>query len=122
MITSIVINILVLANGTLVFGTHTHSVLMETFGALTITFLLPVSSAYHQIYRRYAPGLSLFAMLTGSISFSGALLLNILFIFEILWFSDSPGYLGFIVPGYILWLVLSACLHSGAADPPTEAG
>ena len=117
MVTSIVINIVVLANGTLVLGTHTHSALMETFDALTITFLLPVPYAYHRIYRRHAPGPSLFAMLTGTISFSAALLLNILFIFEILWFSDSLGYYGVIVIGYILWLVLCAYLAYRSRRP-----
>ena len=69
MILSVTINILDYMNGSITFGTHTHSVIVESFDTLTTGFLLPLPYAFYLIYRSYTPRLSYWSTLIGSITF-----------------------------------------------------
>ena len=118
MIASIVFNILAVSNGSITPGTHSHSLLVETFDVLTTGFLLPVPLAFYLIYRPYAPRLSLLSILLGMITFIGVTILHILFVFEVLWFIDSLGYYLYAVIGLSSWLIITAYLAYQSHKPP----
>ena len=117
MIASVVFNIMAVSNGSITPGTHSHSVLVETFDVLTTGFLIPLPFAFHMIYRTYAPHLSLVSMLIGVITLISVTILHILFVFEVLWFIDSLMYYAYICIGLILWLMITAYLAYKGRKP-----
>ena len=117
MILSIVFNIMAVSNGSITPGTRSHSILVETFDVLTTGFLLPVPFAFYLIYRAYAPRLSLFSMLLGTIPIIGVTILHILFVFEVVWFIDSLGYYLYVVIGLSSWLIIVAYLAYKSRRP-----
>src|SRR5262249_43309219 len=110
MIASVLFNIIAVSNGSITPGTHSHSVLVETFDVLTTGFLLPLPFTFYLTYRSYAPSLSLVSMLRGAITLIVVTILHILFVFEILWSIDSLTYYAYIGIGFILWLIITAYL------------
>lgn len=119
MILSVTINILAYMNGSITYGTHTHSVIVETFDVLTTGFLLPLPFAFYRIYRMHAPRLSYLSTLVGSITFVAVTIVHVLFVFEVLWFSDPISkylYAGIGV-GYVVWLIMIATLAHRSRKP-----
>lgn len=110
MILSITFNIIAVSNGSITFGTRTHSVLVETFDVLTTGFLIPLPFALYLIYRAYAPRLSLFSTLLGAVALIGVTIMHILFVFEVMWFIDSLIYYLYVSIGLSLWLIITAYL------------
>ena len=110
MIASVVFSMIALSMGWITLGTHSHSVLVETFDVLTTGFLLPLPIAFHWIYRSNAPHLSLFSMLLGTITLLAGTVLHILFVFEVLWFSDWAWVYLYGGAGFSLWLIGVASL------------
>ena len=108
MILSITFNIIAVSNGSLIPGTRSHSVLVETFDVLTTGFLIPLPFALYLIYRAYAPRLSLLSMLLGAIALIGVTIMHILFVFEVMWFIDSLTYYLYVSIGLSLWLIITA--------------
>lgn len=117
MILSIVFNILAVSNGSIIPGTRTHSVLVETFDVLTTGFLISVPYTFYLIYRPYAPRLSLLSMVLGTMALVGVTILHLLFIFEILWFVDSLAYYLYISIGLSFWLIIVAYLAYKSKKP-----
>ncbi len=118
-ILSVTFNILAYKAGSITFGTHTHSVLVETFDFLTTGFLLPLPIGYYLIYRTYAPRLSFLSALVGTITFLVVTIEHVLFVFEVLWFSDPISlYLYAAVGiGFISWLIMIANLAHRSSKP-----
>ena len=117
MILSITFNIIAVSNGSLIPGTRSHSVLVETFDTLTTGFLIPVPFAFYLIYRAYAPRLSFLSMLLGASMLIGVTILHILFVFEVMWFIDSLGYYATVAIGLSLWLIMVAYLAYRSHKP-----
>jgi len=119
MILSVLFLILATSAGSITPGTHTHSVLVETFDVLTTGFLLPLPLGLHRIYSSYAPRLSYFSALTGTATFLAVTVLNMLFVFEVMWFSDpiSQNLYALIGVGIISWLVMITVLASKSKKP-----
>ncbi len=119
MILSVSFNILAYSNGSITFGTHTHSVVVETFDVLTTAFLLPLPLAFYRIYSSYAPRLSYQSMVVGTVTFVAVTILHILFVFEVLWFSDPISkYLYAVIGlGFIAWLIMIASLARRSGKP-----
>jgi len=112
MILSVLFLITAISAGSVTPGTHTHSVITETFDALTTGFLLPLPFGFYLIYRTYATRLSFLSTLVGTITLLIGTIVNVLFVFEILWFSDPVSqYLYAVVGvGLIFWLLMIALL------------
>jgi len=117
MILSITFNILAVSNGTLIPGTRSHSVLVETFDVLTTGFLIPLPFALYLIYRAYAPRLSLLSMLLGAVALIGVTIMHILFVFEVMWFIDSLAYYAYGSIVMSLWLIITAYLAHKSHKP-----
>jgi hypothetical protein len=119
MILSMGFNILAYAAGSITFGTHTHSVIVETFDVLTTGFLLPLPLGFYMVYKNYAPRLSYLSTLIGTITFLAVTILHVLFVVEVLWFSDpiSKYLYGVIGIGFISWLVMIAVLARRSRKP-----
>ena len=119
MILSVTINIYSYATGSITFGTHTHSVVVETFDVLTTAFLLPLPLGFYLVYRAYDRRLSTLSALLGTITFVAVTIVHVLFVFAVLWFSDPISkylYAGIGV-GYICWLVMTANLAHRSGKP-----
>ncbi len=119
MILSVTINIFAYMNGSITYGTHTHSVIVETFDVLTTGFLLPLPFGFYMIYRKYGPRLSYRSTLVGTITFLAVTILHMLFVFEVLWFSDpiSKYLYGVVGIGFISWLIMTAALAHRSRKP-----
>ena len=119
MILSVLFLILAVSAGSVIPGTHTHSILVETFDVLTTAFLLPLPFCLHRIYKTYAPRLSYLSALTGTITLLAVTVVNALFVFEVLWFSDpiSQNLYALTGAGIISWLVMTAILASKSRKP-----
>ncbi len=119
MILSVVLLMLAVRSGSIIPGTHTHSVIVETFDVLTTAFLLPLPLAYYLIYKTYSPRLAYQSALVGTVTLLAATIVNILFVFEVLWFSDAiGGYLyGVSGIGLVAWLVMIAILAHRSRKP-----
>lgn len=119
MLLSVGFLILAYSAGTITMGTHTHSVLVETFDFLTTGFLLPLPFGFYLIYRAYAPRLSYWSALVGSITLLAVTILHVLFVFEVLWFSDplSKDLYAMIGVGFIFWLLMLAMLANRSRKP-----
>jgi hypothetical protein len=117
MILSFAINILNVSQGWVSIGTHTHSVVAETFDVLTTGFLVPVPFAFYRLYRAKAPRLSLFSLWLGSLTLVGVTILHILFVFEILWFADVGWTYLIFGAGFIVWLICAAFLAHKSGKP-----
>jgi hypothetical protein len=119
MILSVLLLILALATGSIAVGTHSHSVLTETFDVLTTGFLLPLPFGFYLIYKTYATRLSFLSTLVGTITLLAVTVVNVLFVFEVLWFSDPISqylYAGVGV-GLIFWLLMVAYLANRSRKP-----
>jgi hypothetical protein len=119
MVLSVTINIYAYATGSITFGTHTHSVVVETFDVLTTGFLLPLPLGFYMIYKANVPRLSFLSTLIGSITLLAVTVLHILFVFEVLWFSDPISkYLYAVIGiGFISWLIMVANLAYRSKKP-----
>jgi hypothetical protein len=119
MILSVSFNILAYSNGSITFGTHTHSVIVETFDVLTTGFLLPLPFGFYRIYRSFAARVSYWSALVGTLTFLAVTIVHILFVFEVLWFSDPISkYLYAVVGiGFIAWLIMIANLARRSGKP-----
>lgn len=117
MILSIVLTIIGYSQGSLTAGTHTHSVIVETFDTLTTAFLVPVPLAFYSLYRAYGPRLSLFSLWLGTLTMVGATILHVLFVFEILWFSDVAWTYLYLGLGFSGWLICAAVLAHKSGKP-----
>ncbi len=119
MILSMGIMFLAISTGSITAGTHTHSVLVETFDVLATGFLLPLPYGFYRIYKAYAPRLSYWSALVGTITFLGLTIINILFVFEVLWFSDPISQELYAVGGIGItaWLVMIAYLARKSRIP-----
>ena len=119
MVLSVTFNILAYSKGSITFGTHTHSVVVETFDVLTTAFLLPLPLGLYRIYRNYAPRLSTLSVLVGTLTFLVVTVEHVLFVFEVLWFSDPISlYLYATVGiGFIAWLIMTARLAQRSGKP-----
>lgn len=116
---SVLFLILAYSAGSITPGTHTHSVLVETFDVLTTGFLLPLPFGLYRIYRTYAPRLSYLSSLVGTITLLVVTVLQVLFVFEVLWFSDpiSQYLYALTGAGIISWLVMLAILAGKSRKP-----
>lgn len=119
MILSVMFLILAYSAGSITVGTHTHSVLVETFDVLTTGFLLPLPFGFYLIYRTHATRLSFLSALVGTITLLAVTVLNVLFVFEVLWFSDPISqYLYTVVGvGLIFWMLMIAILANRSRKP-----
>lgn len=119
MVLSVTINIIAYVNGSITFGTHTHSVVVETFDVLTTAFLLPLPFAFYRIYRSIAPHLSYRSAVVGTTTFLAVTIVHVLFVFEVLWFSDpiSKYLYAAIGIGFIAWLIMIANLARRSGKP-----
>ena len=119
MILSVMFLILAYSTGSITVGTHTHSVLVETFDVLTTGFLLPLPFGFYLIYRTYATRLSYLSTLVGTITLLAVTILHVLFVFEVLWFSDpiSQYLYAMIGVGFISWLLMIAMLANRSRKP-----
>lgn len=119
MVLSVTFNILGYSAGSITFGTHTHSVIVETFDVLTTGFLLPLPYGFYLVYKTFGPRLSYASALLGTITFLAVTILHVMFVFEVLWFSDPISlYLyGVIGIGFISWLIMIAILARRSRMP-----
>jgi hypothetical protein len=119
MILSVMLLILAISTGSITVGTHTHSVITETFDVLTTGFLLPLPFGYYLIYRTYATRLSFLSTLVGTITLLAGTIVNVLFVFEVLWFSDPISQYLYAVVGVGLfsWLLMIAILANKSRKP-----
>ncbi len=119
MFLSVMLLILAYTTGSITVGTHTHSVLVETLDALTTGFLLPLPFGFYLIYRTYDNRLSYLSTLVGTITLLAITVLHLLFVFEVMWFSDpiSKYLYGVIGVGFISWLLMIAMLANRSRKP-----
>jgi hypothetical protein len=119
MFLSVLFLILAYSAGSVTPGTHTHSVLVETLDVLTTGFLLPLPFGFYLIYRTYASRLSYLSALVGTITLLAVTILQALFVFEVLWFSDPISqYLYEVIGvGLIFWLLMIAMLANRSRKP-----
>ena len=119
MILSVMVLILAISTGSITVGTHTHSVITETFDVLTTGFLLPLPLGFYLIYRSYATRLSFLSTLVGTITLLAVTVLHVLFVFEVLWFSDpiSQTLYAVVGVGLIFWLLMTALLANRSRKP-----
>jgi hypothetical protein len=118
MILSISLTILAISEGWMTLGPHSHSAAVESFDALTTGFLLPLPFAFHWMYRSYAPRLSRFSTWLGFLTMAGVTILHILFVFEVLWFSDVGWVYIIFGAGFSAWLLCIAYLAYKSGKPP----
>ena len=119
MILSVLFLSLAYSAGSITPGTHTHSVLVETLDVLTTGFLLPLPFGFYLIYRTYATRLGFLSALVGTITLLTVTVLHVLFVFEVLWFSDPISqylYAG-TAAGLIFWLLMIAYLANRSRRP-----
>jgi hypothetical protein len=119
MILSVLFLLLAYSAGSITPGTHTHSVITETFDVLTTGFLLPLPFGFYLIYRTYATRLSFLSTLVGTITLLAGTIVNVLFVFEVLWFSDpiSTYLYAVIGVGLFSWLLMIAHLANRSKKP-----
>ena len=119
MILSVMFLIRAYSAGSITIGTHTHSVFVETLDVLTTGFLLPLPFGFYLIYRNYAMRLSYLSTLVGTITLLAVTVLHVLFVFEVLWFSDpiSTYIYALIGVGFTSWLLMIANLANRSRKP-----
>lgn len=119
MILSLAFLVLAYSRGAVTARTHSHSVLVETFDVLSTGFLLPLPFGYYLIYKTYATRLSFLSTLVGTITLLAVTILHVLFVFEVLWFSDPISQYLFAVigVGLIFWLLMIAYLANRSRMP-----
>jgi hypothetical protein len=119
MILSVIFLILAVSTGSITPGTHTHSVLVETLDVLTTGFLLPLPFGFYLIYKTYATRLSYLSALVGTITLLAVTIVNVLFVFEVLWFSDPISQYLYALSGagIISWLVMIAIQANKSRKP-----
>ena len=119
MVLSVTFNILAYSTGSITFGTHTHSLIVETFDVLTTGFLLPLPYGFYRVYRGNAPRLSIVSFLVGTLTFLVVTVEHVLFVFEVLWFSDPISLYLYAAIGicFIAWLIMIANLARRSKKP-----
>ncbi len=119
LILSISFNIAAYVNGSITFGTHTHSVVVETFDVLITGFLLPLPFGFYLVYRTYAPRLSFWSAVVGTVAFVTVTIEHVLFVTTVMWFSDPISLYLYAAVGiaFSAWLIMISILAHRSGRP-----
>lgn len=98
-------HLLIYFSGMVVPFSHSHSVPVESLGAVAFFCWALFALAVHPLLERRASGIARWGLFLGVIGGLYISLLQLLFVFEVIWFSDTLALSAIGYSAFAVWLV-----------------